>query len=140
MTFTKKVRLYFDQCDPAAVAFHGQHSLIAQRVFEDSLSKMGISWTEWFAGRTLFFPVAQLNIKYTKPLFPGKEYLVRLRLVYLGKSSLHGSYRILNSDRILCCSLFAVYVCVNKEKMKSRPFPKPLASRLKSFIKADFKT
>ena len=140
MTFKKKVRLYFDQCDPAAVAFHGQHGVIAQRVFEDSLSRMGISWDEWFASKVLFFPVTQLNIKYTKPLFPGKEYLIKMRLIYLGKSSLHGSYRILTGKGALCCSVFAVYVCVNKAKMKSRPFPKTLASRLQSFIESDFAT
>lgn len=137
MSFTKKVLLYFDQGDPGGVAFHGQHSNIAQRVFEEYLPTLGISWEEWFSNKELFFPVAQLNIKYTKPLFPGKEYLVQMEFTHLGRSSLHGSYKILNMEKELCCSLFIVYVCVNKALFKSQPFPEKLAAALRPVIKSN---
>ena len=135
MSFKKKVKLYFDQADPGGVAFHGQHSNMAQRVFEDYLPTLGISWEEWFANTELFFPVVQLNIKYTKPLFPGKEYLIQMDFTYMGRSSLHGSYKIFNMKKELCCSLFVVYVCVNKTQFQSQPFPKKLVTLLRPAIK-----
>ena len=135
MSFTKKVKLYFDQADPGGVAFHGQHSNMAQRVFEDYLPTLGISWEEWFSNKELFFPVVQLNIKYTKPLFPGKEYLIQMDFTYMGKSSLHASYKIFNPERDLCCSLFVVYVCVNKTRFQSQAFPEKLATLLRPAIK-----
>ena len=136
MSFTKKVKLYFDQADPGGVAFHGQHSNMAQRVFEDYLPTLGISWEEWFANTELFFPVVQLNIKYTKPLFPGKEYLIQMDFTYMGRSSLHGSYKIFNmKQRALL--LFVCGVCVCQQDTISIP---SLSGKIGHTFKARYKT
>ena len=124
MPFRKKVRIYFDQGDPANIAFHGQHTIIAQRVMEEFICQIGIPWKDWYRSHELFIPVVRYDIHFKKPLIPGDEYFVDVQLARVGESSLTIDYNILNLKEVLCCSILAVYVCVSAKKWKSRPFPK----------------
>ncbi len=131
MAFKKKVKIYFDQGDPARITFHGQHSIIVQRVMEEYISFIGIPWADWFENEDLFMPVVKLNNEYKKPLFPGKEYFVELHIVHIGTSSLGFTYKILTLKEEVCCIVEAVYVCVDRVHFKSKPLPKKWVSLLK---------
>ena len=135
MDFKKKVRVYFDQGDPARIAFHGQHTLIAQRVLEEYVEYLGIPWKEWFDNRDFFFPVAQFNISFKKPLYPGREYDVSAQFVRLGRTSIEANYKIFNSKKELCCNITAVYVCVGLNNFKPMPFPKRWIPLLKKSLR-----
>ncbi len=124
MAFRKKVRIYFDQGDPARIAFYGQHSIIVQRVMEEYIPSIGIPWEDWFGNNELFMPVVKLNNVYKKPLFPGKEYIVEFSIIHVGKSSVGCNYNILNLKEEICCVINIVYVCVDGTHLKSRPLPK----------------
>ena len=124
MSFRKKVRIYFDQGDPANIAFHGQHTLIVQRVMEDYIQKIGIPWKSWYRNKNIFIPVVHYDIHFKKPLIPGEEYFVDIQLNRIGTSSLTVNYKILSLEEKLCCSVLATYVCVSAKKFTPRPFPK----------------
>ena len=135
MAFRKKVRIYFDQGDPAHIAFHGQHTIITQRVMEEYVESLGIPWKEWYDNKELFLPVAQFNIQFKKPLYPGKEYLVEVQFVHIGRSSIKTEGRILTlQDENICCTISAAYVCVGSDNFKSRPFPKHWVPLLKAAL------
>ena len=134
MSFRKKIRIYFDQGDPANIAFHGQHTLIVQRVMEDYIQKIGIPWKSWYRNRSIFIPVVHYDIHFKKPLIPGKEYFVEIQLSRLGTSSLTVAYKILSLKEVLCCSVLATYVCVSSKKFKPRPFPKKWKTLLQKAI------
>ena len=134
MPFRKKVRIYFDQGDPAQVAFYGQHSIIVQRVMEDCIPLLGIPWKDWYGNKNLFMPIVKLHNEYKKPLLPGKDYIVEILITHVGKSSLGCSYKIFSLKKELCCTVSAVYVCTDRLLWKSRPFPKkwlPLLKKVK---------
>jgi len=135
MSFQKTVRIYFDQGDPANIAFHGQHTLIVQRVMEDFIQKIGIPWKKWYMNQNIFMPVVHYNINFKKPLIPGKEYIVDLKPIRVGKSSLTLNYKIFSLKKLLCCTVIAVYVCVESQKFKSRPFPQNWKSCLEKAMK-----
>ena len=124
MPFRKKVRIYFDQGDPANVAFHGQHTIIAQRVMEEYIRQIGIPWKDWYRNKDIFIPVVHYDIHFKKPLIPGEEYFVDVQLARVGKSSLTVNYKILSLEEVLCCSILTTYVCVSAKEWKSQPFPK----------------
>lgn len=123
MPFRKKIRIYFDQGDPANIAFHGQHTLIVQRVMEEYIQKIGIPWKSWYKNKDIFIPVVHYNIHFKKPLIPGDEYFVDIQFTHVGTSSLKVNYKILTLKEVTCCNVVAVYVCVDSKKFKSRPFP-----------------
>ena len=137
MPFRKKVRVYFDQGDPAQIAFYGEHSIIVQRVMEDYIRALGIPWDEWYANKEIFMPVVKLRNEYKKPLFPGREYTAELQVAHIGKSSVGFSYKILSLKEELCCTVDAVYVCVDRSLLKSRPLPENWAALLKKALEAD---
>lgn len=132
MAFRKTVRIYFDQGDPANITFHGQHSLITQRVMEEYICELGIPWDEWFMNKDFFFPVVQINNTYLQRVFPGREYLVDVRVVHVGKSSLACHYKILTLEEEICYKVDATYVCVNREPFEAIPIPEKWAKILKS--------
>lgn len=135
MPFRKKVRIYFDQGDPAQIAFYGQHSIIVQRVMEDYIRSLGIPWESWYKSERLFMPVVRLRNEYKKPLFPGEEYIAELQVTHVGKSSVGFFYKILTLKEELCCVVEAVYVCSDRRRMKSRPLPPEWVIILKKALK-----
>ena len=124
MAFRKKVRIYFDQGDPAHIAFHGQHTIIAQRVMEEYVENIGIPWKEWYASKDIFLPVVEFLIQFKKPLHPGEEYFVDVQFEKVGHKSLTTKYKILSLKEEVCCLIKAVYVCVDARLFKSQAFPK----------------
>lgn len=139
MPFRKKVRVYFDQGDPANIAFHGQHTIIAQRVMEEYIQQIGIPWKDWYSNKDLFMPVVHYDIHFKKPLIPGEEYFVELEFTRLGKSSLTVDYKILDLKEVVCCSILTTYVCVSTKDRKSRAFPEKWKSLLEKVIKTPTK-
>lgn len=123
MKFRKKVRTFFDQGDPANIVFHGQHSIIVQRVLEAYIPELGISWDDWFKNKKIFMPVVQLNNEYKKPLHPGRDYFVEVQVHHVGTSSVGCYYRILDLKEEVCCVVTAIYVCVEKSTFKSCNLP-----------------
>jgi len=134
MSFRKQVKVYFDQGDPARIAFHGQHSIIVQRVLEEYIPSIGIPWEEWFENHNLFMPVVRLNHEYKKPLIPGKTYTVEIQITHVGTSSVGCRYKILDIKEDVCCVIEAVYVCVSRDHFKSKPLPKKWVSLLKEHL------
>ena len=134
MAFRKKVRIYFDQGDPAHIAFHGQHTIITQRVMEEYVESLGILWEEWYDNKDLFLPVAQFNIQFKKPLYPGKEYLVEVQFIHIGRSSIKTDCKILNLKDEVCCCISVVYVCVGSDSFKPQPFPEHWMPLLKKAL------
>ena len=126
MPFRKKIKIYFDQGDPAHIAFHGQHTIIAQRVMESYVQEIGIDWKDWYDNKEYFMPVVRHDIHFIKPLYPGREYFVEVRFVKLGHSSLTVNYKIVSPKEELCCRILAVYVCASAKKFKACAFPKDL--------------
>ena len=132
MSFRKKITVYFDQGDPANIAFHGEHPVIAQRVFEEYVvKKFDIPWDSWFRNPKFIMPIVKLHTDYKKPLHPGKDYFVDVMVSRVGRSSVHCSYKIFTLKEEECCSIEASYVCVDKESFKSRPLPEEWISILK---------
>ena len=137
MAFRKKVRIYFDQGDPAHIAFHGQHTVIIQRVMEEYVESLGIPWKEWYDSKELFLPVAGFNIQFKKPLYPGKEYTVKIQFVSIGRTSVKTEGEILSlQNEDLCCSVSAAYVCVKSDTFQPRPFPEHWIPLLKKAVTA----
>ena len=135
MAFRKKVRIYFDQGDPAHIAFHGQHTIIIQRVMEEYVESLGIPWKEWYDNKKLFLPVVQFNIQFKKPLYPGKEYWVDVQFVHIGRSSIKTEGQIFTlQGEEKCCTISTAYVCVNSDNFKPRSFPKHWVPLLKSAL------
>lgn len=134
------MQIYFDQGDPANIAFHGQHTLIVQRVMEDYIQKIGIPWKDWYKNKEIFIPVVHYNIHFKKPLIPGEEYFVDVHFTRVGNSSLTVDYKILSLKETVCCTVLAVYVCVDAGKFKSRPFPTKWRSCLQKAMEQAMKS
>lgn len=134
MPFRKKIRIYFDQGDPANIAFHGQHTIIAQRVMEDYIQDLGIPWEDWYRNKDLFIPVVHYDIQFKKPLIPGNEYFVEVQIEAVGISSVSVNYKILSLKEEDCCLISATYVCVSSKEFKSQPLPEKWKSLLENAL------
>ena len=118
------------------MAFHGQHTIIAQRVMEEYIRQIGIPWKDWYRNKDIFIPVVHYDIHFKKPLIPGEEYFVDVQLARVGKSSLTVDYKILSLEEALYCSILTTYVCVSAKEWKSQPFPKEWKSYLQKAMKS----
>ncbi|MGI9548759.1 MAG: acyl-CoA thioesterase [Bdellovibrionales bacterium] len=131
MAFRKQVKIYFDQGDPARIVFHGQHSIIVQRVLEDFIPEIGIPWEDYFDNKDIFMPLVRLNHEFKKPLYPGETYNVEIQIQHIGRSSLKFEYQILDLKDACCCVIESVYVCTNPKNFKSKPLPEKWVELLK---------
>lgn len=125
-----RFKVPFDEADGEGIVFFGNYFRLAHRAFEAYLPTVGIKWEEWFDHPQWGVPLRHVEADYLKPLKPGDEYEVDIRVADMGESSVHFTYEFTCKGAVMA-KLKTSHVFVSRPEMKKIPLPTTLVERLK---------
>lgn len=132
MMFEIKKRIDFFDCDPAGVLFFGNVFHLAHHAYELFLEKLQPN-TNFFKHEKLLLPIIHSEADYSNPLYSGDEAIIHIVVSKLKTSSFELSYKI-SRDKMECCKVKTVHVCVDKSNWEKSPLPEELKSKLEKYL------
>jgi YbgC/YbaW family acyl-CoA thioester hydrolase len=85
MTFKTKRRINFFDCDPAGIMFYGNAFFLAHSAYEELLASAGL--TGYWINDNYIVPIIKADTDYLKPLRPGDEVEIEVRVSNLKERS-----------------------------------------------------
>ena len=132
--FTKNVKTYFDQADPAGILFFGEIITMAIRLIEDFLAQSDLSWEGWFNNTYWIVPIRHAQADFLQPMKAGQIYQAHTEIVSTTKHSITFATNFSYKQQILT-SVKTVHVFVSKESNEKIAVPQDVLDKLK--IKQD---
>jgi YbgC/YbaW family acyl-CoA thioester hydrolase len=120
----------FDEADGEGIVFFGNYFRLAHRALEHYLPELGIPWAEWFANEAWGVPLRHAEADYLRPLKPGDEFSVDVRVLEVGESSVHFAYEFLAKDGQAAARLKTSHVFVQRKNFQKHYVPPSLRERL----------
>ena len=120
--FVAERLLRFSDCDPSGIAYFPAYLNLLNGVVEDFWEFVGCSLTQLIKGRGIGTPTVQLDCQFARPALFGERLTFTLRVVKLGRSSLHIAHEIAGADGV---KWTARQVLVATSLREHRPIPWP---------------
>ena len=98
--FVAERLLRFSDCDPSGIAYFPAYLNLLNGVVEDFWLSLGFSLPELIKGRGIGTPTVQLDCRFERPALFGERLTFLLRVVQLGRSSLHMAHEITGTDGV----------------------------------------
>lgn len=132
MLFPQSIFVSFDLVDAAGILFFSHVFTLAHNIFETSvISKLEISWSEWFNNEQWIAPIRQCEATYKRPLLGGQTYDVDATILQIGQTSFSIEYHFCQKE-IEYCSIKIVHVFCEKNSGKKIPIPSTIRQKLES--------
>ncbi|HEX2868324.1 MAG TPA: acyl-CoA thioesterase [Ignavibacteriales bacterium] len=128
--FRTEVKINFFDCDPAGIMFYGNIFKVAHQAYEELLQKGNLE-RDYFKDIEYALPLVHSEADFIKPIFPGKNLTVELRVTILKESSFELSYEVLDNGGDLCARVKTVHVLVLKRDWQKSALPEDLKNCLK---------
>lgn len=149
--FRKSIKVKFYQADPAGILYFAELFNIAHDTFEDWIEDhIGIPWANWFLKKQkvrkntgYLIPLRHVSCDYFSPFFPGKSYIVEVRLAQIQNSSFEVHYLFfpdqVKKKRKLKMSeskalLKMVHVFMDQKKKMKRTIPLSIRKKLQPHL------
>ena len=120
--FVAERLLRFSDCDPSGIAYFPAYLNLLNGVVEDFWGHLGISLRELIKGRGIGTPTVQLECQFQRPALFGERLTFALRVVKLGRSSMHLAHEVTGTDGV---KWSARQVLVATSLTEHRPTPWP---------------
>lgn len=133
MGFQTKIKIHFDEADPAGIAFSGGLFTKLHRCYEEFIEALDQDPTQFFLNPTTLFPLRHVEAEYLGPLLPLKTYCVDIHVKKMGHSSFTLEFTVKDSQKVLA-RLHSTHVACNKLTMEKSPLPKELKENLEKFV------
>jgi acyl-CoA thioester hydrolase/1,4-dihydroxy-2-naphthoyl-CoA hydrolase len=137
MSFTRPVKIRFDEGDPRGILFYGRLQELSHRVFEEFvLAELVARWEDWFLTEEFVVPIRHAESTFNRPLRPGHEYEAELAVSKLGESSFEVLTRFYEpGDRAQACAETRVlHVFADPVRFRKIPIPSGLRARLEAHL------
>lgn len=92
MAFKSHAR--FRDGDPVGILFFARAYEIAHDAYEDFVRSLGFTYREWFENETWGVPIRKSECEHLRPIRPGDEIAVAVKIDSLGESSFTAAYEI----------------------------------------------
>jgi 4-hydroxybenzoyl-CoA thioesterase len=92
--------LRFSDCDPSGIAYFPSYLNLLNGVVEDFWAHLGFSLPQLIKGRGIGTPTVQLDCQFARPALFGEQLTFALRVVKLGRSSLHLAHEVTGRDGV----------------------------------------
>lgn len=133
MHFTSKLKIHFDDCDPAGIAFSGGIFTKMHRCYEEFIAALGENPAEFFLNNDLIVPIRHFEAEYFLPMRPFQEYEVWTQVLRISTSSFQLQYEIKKSERVHAV-VRSTHVFCTRATMTKSPIPLPLKENLEKFV------
>ncbi|MGE0526627.1 MAG: acyl-CoA thioesterase [Bdellovibrionales bacterium] len=130
-----KFTVPFDEADGEGIVFFGNYFRLAHRALELYLPRIGIPWAEWFQSSEYGVPLRHAETEYLRPLRPGEEYDVGIRVAEIGTSSVRFHCEFRGPGGEVCARTKTSHVFVNRATVRKTDIPPSLRLRLESALR-----
>lgn len=132
MEFETKIKIHFDEADPAGIAFSGGIFTKMHRCYEEFIVALDQDPKQFFLNPSEIYPIRHMEAEYLRPLLPLNEYGVRMTVIKISDSSFQLEFRVANNGNDHCV-VRSTHVCVDKSSMKKASLPSQLKESLQKF-------
>jgi YbgC/YbaW family acyl-CoA thioester hydrolase len=133
-TSTRKTR--FSDTDAAGIVFFGNVYAMAHDAYEDLVAHLGFTWQEWFDNKIWGVPIRHSSAEYFRPLRPGYECQIEIRIDKIGETSLTLHYKFTIASEV-CCEVRIVHSFISRNngsgKIAKTPIPSNVRERLMAY-------
>lgn len=134
MRFSREEVVRFSHCDPAAIVYYPQYMVMLNTLVEDWFDRgLGIRYAELITRRRLGLPTVRLEVDFTAVSRLGDTLLQSLRIVQLGRSSLHVGFEFEGGDELRLRAR-QVLVCTSLEDHRPRPLPEDVRAAMLPYL------
>jgi acyl-CoA thioesterase FadM len=139
-----KLQSFFGQADPAGILYFANVIGLAHQAYEIWLKNYGYQWEKWFQEHPA--PLRRVQADFFAPLFPGREYWIKVIPQTPGESSFENIYEIYDNDHSQkathdqlkpLASIRLLHVLVDIQTAKKRPLTKELKELLEKAKESD---
>ena len=127
------MKVAFDEADSEGIVFFGNYFRLAHRALEQHLPTLGIPWEAWFKAVEFGVPLRHAEAEYLKPLRPGEEFSIAVKVADIGESSVKFEYEV-NGPLGVCARLKTSHVFVARDAgpMRKVRIPDELRRKLQT--------
>ena len=133
MEFQTRIKIHFDEADPAGIAFAGHIFNKIHRCYEDFIETLGQDSRNFFMGTDLIYPIRSMEAQYLKPLLALNTYQMTLLVHSLSESGFQLQFDIKEKDQMFC-QVRSTHVCCKKQEMKRTTLPEDLRQGLEKYL------
>lgn len=133
MHFSTKLKIHFDDCDPAGIAFSGGIFTKIHRCYEEFIEGLGQNPQKFFLNSDFIVPIRHFEAEYFLPLFPFNEYQVQVQVLRISTSSFQLQFTI-KKEADLHGVVRSTHVFCARDSMTKCPIPEPLRENLEKFV------
>lgn len=128
--FSTQIFVGFDSTDMGGIVFFGNYYYLAHRVLEQFIISRGITWEQWFGNPTQWLvPLRHSEADYLRPIYPGRNYQARAKVIKLGDSSVTFEVE-LGDPSSPCAQVRTTHVFISPATKKKIPIPSIIRSAL----------
>ena len=120
--FVAERLLRFSDCDPSGIAYFPSYLNLLNGVVEDFWEFLGVPLAQLIKARAIGTPTVQLECRFERPALFGERLTFILRVVKVGRSSLHFAHRVSGLDG-LKWSAQQVVVATSLQEHRAIPWP-----------------
>lgn len=114
--------------------FYANVFALMEEAAESFLMDLNYSMRDLLYNKDFSYRVVHSEASYHHPLLAADKIVVEVFLSYLGRSSFHLSYRIINTSGQLCVEAKTVQVRIRLDTMKSAPLNSDFKSDLQNYL------
>ena len=104
-------RVLFHDTDAGGVVYFGSYCQFIEKGYSEWFRKYVMPLSELLRQHSLYFLIYDLNIKYLSPLHYDEEFIIKTKLVNMGKTKLFFGFYIYNQKQKLCTEASAEKIC-----------------------------
>lgn len=128
-------RVLFHDTDAGGVMYFGNYCQFVEKGYSEWFRKYVMPLSELLRRYGLYFLVYNLNIKYLSPLHYDEEFIIKTKLINMGKTRLFFSFCIYNQEQKLCTEANAEKICYSARNHTVVKIPDNIVSLItKGFI------
>ena len=128
------IRVYFEDTDAGAVAYHASYLRWAERARTESLRDMGLPHQALIERHNLFLVVRRIEVEYLRPARLDDALVVETRVTRLGGASLDLAQDVTDEEGGVRARLKVGLVCVSREGLRAARIPEPWSSALADVV------
>jgi len=127
MGFTYPRTIRFHETDGAGVVFFAHGLTLCHEAYEASLAAAGVPLPDFFAARTLAYPIVHATIDFRRPLTCGDAVMISLTPAATSPAGYEVTYRIeLATEPRPVATACTRHVCIQVSDRSRHPLPPPL--------------
>jgi len=131
MSCTREETVRFGQCDPAGIVYYPQYMVMLNTLVEDWFDRdLRIPYAGFIAERRLGLPTVRLEVDFTAVSRLGDRLVQTLRLLRLGRSSLHVGFEFHGQGQLRLRAK-QVLVCTSLEDHRPRALPEDVRDAMR---------